>query len=65
MGKWRFLEINWITDLENVVGRSIDLQEIKKIYINQIEKVFKEVIRYGFQFKQGGEIPFFLSHHSI
>ena len=35
-----------ITDLEDVVGRRIDLQEIKKIYINQIEKVFEvELVR--------------------
>jgi lipoate-protein ligase A len=30
-----------ITYLENIVGRRIDLQEIKRIYMNQIEKVFE------------------------
>jgi len=30
-----------VTYLEKVVGRSIDLQEIKKIYRDQIEKVFE------------------------
>jgi lipoate-protein ligase A len=30
-----------ITYLENVVGRTIDLNEIKEIYIDQIEKIFE------------------------
>lgn len=30
-----------ITYLEQVVGRRIDLQEIKRIYVNQIERVFE------------------------
>ena len=30
-----------ITYLENVVGRNIDLREIKEIYIHQIEKIFE------------------------
>lgn len=36
-----------ITYLEKVVGRSIDLQEIKRIYIDQIEKVFDVQLEQG------------------